>query len=69
MSEPRFKPGQFVSTSIGRMRVRKTKDFATYDKCIFGGNIRQRRCQYFRIKYPGYTCVGLIGWHCYLEEI
>ena len=72
MSKLKFKPGQFVSTTEGRMRVKKTKDGVTCDKCIFGGSrliIDPLSCKNFRIKYPGYTCVELIGWYCYLEKV
>lgn len=69
MLEPKFKPGQFVSTTEGRMRVKKSKNGVTCDKCIFGGYDKKRRCECFRIKYPGYTCVDLIGWHCHLEKV
>lgn len=73
MEEPKFKPGQFISTSIGRMRVKKTKDIDACHKCALSikdkdNNIIFRNCDRFYDKYNT-TCCNLIGFSCYLEKV
>lgn len=73
MSEPKFKPGQFVSTSIGRMRVKKTKDIDACHKCALSikdkdNNIIFWNCGCLYDKYHN-TCCDLIGFSGYLEKV
>ena len=74
MSEPKFKPEQFVSTTIGRMRVKKNSSTDACHKCALSikdknGNIVKWYCNYFRNKYNFNTCCDLIGFSCHLEKV
>ena len=73
MSEPKFKPGQFISTTIGRMRVKKSHDEIICSKCALSitdedGRIIKCNCDYLYDKYDD-SCCDLIGERGYLEKV
>ena len=64
MAEPKFKPGQFISTPFGRMRIKKSKTFPPCDKCVM---TCISDCKKFT-KMHNLNCIGIIGLNGYLTK-
>ena len=61
---PKYKPGQFIKTPFGRMRVRKA-EYASCRKCA----IKHLEDCFLFTNMHNCSCCSLIGYYGYLEKI
>lgn len=61
----KYKPGQFIKTPFGKMRVKKASND---DPCSCCAIKSFSDCLAFSAMHES-KCETLIGWHCYLEKI
>ena len=64
MSEPKYKPGQFIKTPFGRMRVKKAEHTAC-KKCA----IKHLEDCFRLTDMHNCLCCSLIGHNGYLEKV
>lgn len=61
----RYKPGMFISTTEGKMKVMKDKTSSPLpcSKCEI------TLCEHLYDKHPFRSCNNLIGKYCYLKKV
>lgn len=65
---PKYKPGQFIKTPFGRMRVKKSKSQWPTDTCYKCTLRYYKKCAEFENMYE-MRCIKIISKDCYLEKV